>query len=93
MNRRGFLSSLSLAIVGTGVAYSFPDIIVPKNIISLEEIYGDGIIQGQLSAINIVTLKEIYPKIIEDLWFTELPHTKAFRMKYFGDYARFEVLQ
>ena len=32
MNRRGFLSLLGKATVGGVVAYSFPSIIVPKNI-------------------------------------------------------------
>lgn len=32
MNRRGFLSLLGQAAVGSVVAYSFPSIIVPKNI-------------------------------------------------------------
>lgn len=32
MNRRNFLKFLATATVGTGVVYSFPSIIVPKNI-------------------------------------------------------------
>lgn len=33
MNRRGFISALLKATAGATVAYSFPSIIVPKNII------------------------------------------------------------
>jgi hypothetical protein len=32
MDRRGFLSLLSRAVVGATVAYSFPSVIVPRNI-------------------------------------------------------------
>ena len=36
MDRRGFLSSLLRATAGAAVAYSFPSVIVPKNIIPVE---------------------------------------------------------
>lgn len=32
MNRRNFLKFLGTATIGTGIVYSFPSIIVPKNI-------------------------------------------------------------
>lgn len=47
-----------MATVGATVAYSFPDIIVPKNIATINQI-------------NLITRNEIYPKIIEDFWFQD----------------------
>lgn len=41
MNRRSFFTNLLKAAAGATVAYSFPSIIVPKNIISPEEVAGD----------------------------------------------------
>jgi hypothetical protein len=60
MNRRRFLELLGMATVGGAVAYSFPDIIVPKNI-------------EAISQINLISKNEIYPKLIEDFWFQESP--------------------
>lgn len=37
MNRRSFLKFLSIATIGSTITYSFPSIIVPRNIISLED--------------------------------------------------------
>lgn len=80
MNRRGFLSSLGLAIVGTGVAYSFPDIIVPKNIVGQDGLllrisddpeFGFGF--SGIQELNRITLKEIYPKMINDYFFLDTP--------------------
>src|SRR5437762_6855796 len=55
MNRRFFLQSFGLATAGGIVAYSFPKIIIPKNIVE---------------PINLVGKKEIYPEIINDLFFS-----------------------
>jgi len=68
MNRRNFLQFLGAATIGSTVAYSFPSIIVPKNIITLKEVATD-----YLSEINLITKREIYPKLIEDFWFDESP--------------------
>jgi hypothetical protein len=38
MNRRSFLKFLSSATIGATVAYSFPEIIVPKNIKLIKEV-------------------------------------------------------
>lgn len=43
MNRRGFLNLIGKASMGAYVAYSFPSIIVPKNIITIQE-YKDSLI-------------------------------------------------
>lgn len=69
MNRRRFLELLGKATVTTAVAYSFPDIIIPKNIIPIEAMSA-GLTEN---SINIVTLKEIYPELIRDLFFINSP--------------------
>lgn len=55
MNRRNFLKFLGVASIGASVAYSFPSIIIPKNI----------------DTINLITQREIFPKLIDDFWFQE----------------------
>lgn len=52
MDRRRFLELLGMATAGSVVAYSFPSIIVPKNIDLIDQI-------------NSVTIKEIFPKRID----------------------------
>lgn len=61
MNRRGFLQFLGMATVGAGVAYSFPNIIVPNNIE----------VVSSLDIIDLVTKREIYPELIKDIFFQE----------------------
>lgn len=75
MNRRGFLSFLGKASAGAYIAYSFPEIIVPKNIdiFSPELIPAEAISTDLISQLNAVTLKEIYPQFIADNFFTESP--------------------
>ena len=38
MNRRRFLELLGMAAAGTGIVYSFPSVIVPKNIAEVNSI-------------------------------------------------------
>lgn len=57
MDRRSFLKFLGAASAGATVVYSFPSIIVPKNI----------------DLINLVTQREIFPKLIDDFFFQETP--------------------
>lgn len=76
MNRRSFLKFLGTATVGTGIVYSFPSIIVPKNISSslLELPEWTGLpAETIVSQVNLITQREIYPKLIEDFWFQESP--------------------
>jgi hypothetical protein len=76
MNRRSFLKFLGTATVGTGIVYSFPSIIVPKNISSslLELPEWTGLpAETIVSQVNLITQREIFPKLIEDFWFTETP--------------------
>lgn len=69
MNRRNFLGFLGKAAVGGAVAYSFPKIIVPKNIELIDQI-------------NLITKKEIYPSLIEDIFFNESPWFARLRDTY-----------
>lgn len=75
MNRRNFLKFLGVASVGATVAYSFPSIIVPKNIITLDEVSSDLLLKDgtSLSYINSIIQKEIWPKVINDHFFTDTP--------------------
>lgn len=70
MNRRNFLKFLGAASAGATVAYSFPSIIVPKNIEVIDQI-------------NLITKTEIYPKLIEDFWFQESPFMSHMRKQPF----------
>jgi hypothetical protein len=66
MNRRRFMELLGMATVGGAVAYSFPNIIVPKNII--------------ISKSSAITwIEENYPKLIEDVFFTDSPFLSYLR--------------
>jgi len=84
MNRRSFLKCLGTATVGTGIVYSFPSIIVPKNIekaivtVSDDPNFGFGFM-SYADKINLVTRKEIYPKIIEDWYFKETPFVAYYK--------------
>jgi hypothetical protein len=65
MNRRGFLTSLLRATVGTTVAYSFPSVIVPKNIVQpvmLTDLFPDGIIYGGIGPKGGIIYSGIGPK-------------------------------
>lgn len=81
MNRRGFLKFLGAATVGTTVAYSFPSIIVPKNIITLDEVATDVILNDgtSLNYINEIIKKEIYPRVLRDNFFTDSPFLARMR--------------
>lgn len=68
MDRRGFLKFLGKATAGAYVAYSFLSIIKCNNLILPEEIP-----TSFISQLNAITKREIYPKLIEDLYFTESP--------------------
>jgi hypothetical protein len=68
MNRRGFLRALAQATVGAAVVYSFPSIIVPQNLALIEHI-------------NLTTSAEIWPKLIDDLFFQETPFLARMRMR------------
>lgn len=63
MNRRGFLTSLLRATAGATVAYSFPSVIVPKNIqpVLLTDLFPDGI---YVSAYGVEPLMRGVPYII-----------------------------
>lgn len=65
MDRRNFLKRLGLASAGAVVAYSFPEVIVPKNIEQLL-ILPEQIPTDFISQLNLITKNEIYPKLIED---------------------------
>jgi hypothetical protein len=88
MNRRRFLELLSMAAVGGTVAYSFPDVIVPKNIQlvtfdMLEKAYT----KARLSSAEpnlLVIHRELYPKLIEDIFFIDDPLTAFTRKNYFN---------
>lgn len=88
MNRRNFLKFLGAASVGATVAYSFPDVIVPKNIEinGLASAINAGYtFSGYFDGINIITKNEIYPKLIEDFWFQESPFLTRLKMKISDD--------
>lgn len=74
MNGRGFLSLFGKAAVGATVAYSFPSVIVPKNLGEVEVV-------SDLATINAITLKELYPSIIMDTWFQDTPFLAYLRNK------------
>lgn len=74
MNRRSFLRTLGLAAAGGVVAYSFPSIIVPRNIINPVEASCD-----LLSQLNAVTIREIYPELIRDVFFRDTPFLAYFK--------------
>ena len=61
MHRRSFIKFLGVATIGSTIAYSFPSIIVPKNI-------------EDINAINDLSDKmEIWPEIVNDMFFTDRP--------------------
>jgi hypothetical protein len=64
MNRRRFLELLGMATVGSAVAYSFPKVIVPKNVIKpvgFTEAVNDGyIFSGYSPSITFKQLEESY---------------------------------
>lgn len=66
MDRRGFLGLLGKAVASATVAYSFPSVIVPKNL-------GEVVVVDDIATINSITRQELWPKLIEDYWFTETP--------------------
>lgn len=72
MNRRGFLQLLGMAAAGSTVAYSFPTIIVPNNIEVVEDL-------SLIEQLNTITKKEIYPALIDDLYFTQSPFISYLR--------------
>lgn len=74
INRRRFLELLSSAALGSGIVYSFPSVIVPKNI-AFEDIEEFAFTSYNGSEINKITA-EIFPKLIEDFWFNESPFFK-----------------
>ncbi len=85
MNRREFLEILGLATAGGAVAYSFPEIIVPKNIIpvkaasigsTLFRVVDDPVYGFGFSGFTSI---EIYPKIINDIFFMEGPDMTYWR--------------
>lgn len=72
MNRRRFLGLLGKTTAATAIAYSFPSIIVPKNVETINHhTINDSINQASsyLSELNKITFREIYPKIIDDYFF------------------------
>lgn len=73
MNRRNFLRFLATATVGTGVVYSFPSTIISKNIQ----------VVSNINTINLITKKEIFPKLIYDLFFIESPFLSRLRFEGF----------
>lgn len=82
MDRRGFLKIFGKAAAGAAIVYSFPSIIIPKNIIIPYEIgldVGNGL---DISALNIITKNEIYPELIRDIWFVESPFFARIKNKY-----------
>lgn len=79
MNRRNFLKFLSAASVGATVAYSFPSIIVPKNIELVKAVIPATIFD--LDEINRITREEVYPRVIEDYFFNDTPFISYLREK------------
>lgn len=76
MNRRNFIQFLGLASTGSVVAYSFPNIIVPKNIIVPDIIDYSLITRAYERAVALegeplLVQREIYPQFINDFFFTE----------------------
>lgn len=83
MNRRGFLKFLGVASVGATVAYSFPSVIVPQNIIIPSEYFATDPVFDVLSELNRVTIEEIYPRLILDVFFTKTPFDKFVEARIF----------
>lgn len=80
MNRRNFLKFLGTASVGATVAYSFPNIIVPNNIVVVEPIIPAT--QFDLNALNELVRNEIYPRVIRNHFFKDTPFFSYLREKH-----------
>lgn len=80
MNRRRFLELLGLAALGSGIVYSFPSVIVPKNIAfeNIEEFAFSGY---KMSDVDFKIRAEIYPRIINDMFFTDSPDLAYWRKR------------
>lgn len=80
MNRRNFLKFLGAASVGATVAYSFPSVIVPNNIILVEPIIP--VSKFNLAELNEIVRREIYPRVIRDHFFKDTPFFTYLREKH-----------
>src|SRR5688572_10397462 len=80
MNRRGFLGLLGKAAAGAAVAYSFPSIIVPQNAGEVVA-YDIETANDLISELNLVTRREIFPRVINDCFFSDSPFLSYLRSK------------
>lgn len=89
MNRRRFLELLGSAALGSGIVYSFPSVIVPKNTSSSsivfrvvdDPVYEFGFSGYERSDFNKAVIAEIYPKLIDDIFLIDTPNDIYWRKK------------
>ena len=80
MNRRRFLELLGSAALGSGIVYSFPSVIVSKNI-ALESIEEFAFSGYKISDLDVSVRAEIYPSVINDIFFIDSPDLAYWRKR------------